>query len=165
MRAFKALKLRPKRTIRVVLFMDEEKSAAGAYEFAKQVQNDHEKVILALESDLGGYAPSGFSFLADKNLVHLKKGSPLEKFQSWKKYLEPLNASEISEGDCGTDVWPLVPLGAIGVDFVPQMDRYFEVHHSALDQLEAVDANELSAGASAIATFIYLASETLEFRL
>jgi carboxypeptidase Q len=164
MRAFKALNLHPKRTIRIVLFIDEEKSASGAEEFASKVQDDQERVVLALESDLGGHAPKGFSYLAPDNSVQLEDGTIAHKLGSWKKYLEPFKATDIVSGECGVDVEPLVSNGTIGIGFLPHMDKYFNLHHSALDQLETVNPAELNMGSAAIATVIYLASETLSFK-
>jgi len=151
LRTLKTLGLRPRRTVRVVLFMAEEFGGFGAQEYASQVKAKGEKHLAALESDSGGFAPVGFAVEgSDRALAALKR---------WAPYLAPLHASSIEKGGSGSDVAPLGALGAVTLGYVPDSTHYFDFHHSARDRLEAVDSKELHAGAAAMATLTYLLAE------
>ncbi len=151
LRALKALNLRPKRTVRAVLFMSEEFGGYGAREYAAQARLHNEKHIAATESDRGGFSPVGFAVQSDSRV--------LEILRAWSPYLVPLHAAAITEGESGADVGYLNDLGAATFGFVPESRHYFDFHHSALDTLDAVNANDLSMGAAAIATLTFLTAE------
>jgi carboxypeptidase Q len=151
LRALKTLGLRPRRTVRVVLFMAEEFGAFGAKEYASQAKAKGEKHLAAIESDSGGFAPVGFTVEgSDGALAAVKR---------WAPYLAPLHADSIEKGGSGTDVAPLGAQGAVTLGYVPDSTHYFDFHHSARDRIEAVDAGELHTGAAAIATLTYLLAE------
>jgi hypothetical protein len=151
-RAIHALKLRPSRTIRAVLFMSEEFGGIGGQEYARQARDKAENHIAALESDCGGYAPVGFTVDGSKEV--------LAQVRAWRPFFQPLHADRIVAGGSGTDVEPLSEeLGIPSFGFTPDPKHYFDLHHSALDVLSAVNAKELSAGAAAQAIFTYLVAE------
>jgi carboxypeptidase Q len=151
LRALKTLGLRPRRTVRVVLFMAEEFGAFGAKEYASQAKAKGEKHYAAIESDAGGFAPVGFAVeSSDRALAAIKR---------WAPYLAPLHADSIEKGQSGTDVQPLGAQGAVTLSYVPESTHYFDFHHSARDRIEAVDIGELHAGAAAMATLTYLLAE------
>ena len=150
-RALKAMGLRPRRTVRVVLFMAEEFNGAGAVEYAKQAKVKREKHVAALESDSGGFAPVGFS-------VH-GKDQALAALQRWVPYFAPLHADSIVAGDSGADVEELAAQDALLLGFNPVTTHYFDFHHSARDRIDAVGRDELHRGAAAIATMAYLLAE------
>jgi carboxypeptidase Q len=150
-RAIKALGLRPRRTVRVVLFMAEEFNGAGANEYAAQAKAKKEKHLAALESDSGGFAPVGFSVQGnDQALAAIKRYTP---------YLAPLHADLLELGHSGADVGQLADQGAVALGFVPVSTHYFDFHHSARDRIEAVNRDELHQGAAAIAIMTYLLAE------
>jgi Zn-dependent M28 family amino/carboxypeptidase len=150
-RAIKALGLRPRRTVRVVLFMAEELGAFGAKEYASQVKAKGEKHLAALESDSGGFAPVGFHVAgSDQTVAAVKR---------WAPYLAPLHADFIEKGFSGTDVEPLGAFGAVTLSYISDSTHYFDFHHSARDRIDAVDRGELHAGAAAMATLTYLIAE------
>ncbi len=150
-RAIKALNLKPKRTIRTVLFMAEEFGGFGGAEYGKQAALTKEKYIAAFESDRGGYSPRGFETNANEKV--------LRKLEAWKEDLAPLHADFIKKGGGGTDIEPLGVLGAVQFGLYPDSARYFDVHHSKKDSLEAVNARELHLGAAAMAVLVYLISD------
>jgi Zn-dependent M28 family amino/carboxypeptidase len=150
-RALKTLGLRPRRTIRVVLFMAEEFGSFGAREYAKQVKEKGEKHVAAIESDSGGFAPIGFSVEGNEEAVAAMK--------HWAPYLAPLHADSIEKGFSGADVGLLVPLGCVSIGYVPDGTHYFDFHHSARDRIEAIDKKDLHAGAAAMTTLAYLLAE------
>ena len=151
LRALKTLGIRPRRSIRAVLFMAEEFGAFGAKEYASQVKAKGEKHVAAIESDRGGFAPEGFEVEGDTKAVASVK--------RWSPYLTPLHAGSIEKGAGGSDVGLLAPLGAVPIGFVPDSTHYFDFHHSTRDRVDAVDSKELHAGAAAIATLAYLIAE------
>ncbi len=150
-RALKTLGLRPRRTVRVVLFMAEEFGGFGAKEYASQAKAKGEKHFAALESDSGGFAPIGFGVSGtDKQVATVK---------SWAPYLGLFHADAIKKGGGGTDIEPLAPLGAVTIGYIPDASHYFDFHHSARDRIEAVNIEELQNGAAAMATLAYFIAE------
>jgi hypothetical protein len=154
LRALKKLGIRPRRSVRAVLFMAEEIDGAGAKEYAKEVKEKGEKHVAAIESDRGGLAPVGFAVQ-----VKEKTHPALATVKGWAPYLTPLHADSIELGFSGSDVAPLDPLGAVTIGYVPDTTHYFDFHHSARDRIEAVDKNELQGGAAAMAVLTYLLAE------
>jgi hypothetical protein len=150
-RALKTLGIRPRRTVRVVLFMAEEFGGFGAQEYAAQAKAKREKHVAAIESDAGGFAPVGFEVQgSDRAFATIRRLAP---------YLTPLHVDSINKGRSGTDVAPLGALGAVTIGFIPVSTHYFDFHHSARDRIEAVDRADLHRGAAAIAVLTYLLAE------
>ncbi len=150
-RAIKSLGIHPRRTIRCVLFMTEELGGIGGEEYAKQAAMNHERHIMALESDRGGFAPQKFSVDGST--------SEIEGINSWLSDFTDLGIHQIYQGGAGTDVEPLKELGALTMEVIPDPTHYFDYHHAATDTFEAVDEIELKKGAAALATMIYRFSE------
>jgi acetylornithine deacetylase/succinyl-diaminopimelate desuccinylase-like protein len=151
LRALKKLGLRPRRTVRVVLFMAEEFGSFGAKEYLKQVKATGEKHLAAIESDRGGDAPVGFEVESnDAAVAAVKRFAP---------YLTPLHADSIEKGGSGADIAGLAALGTVPIGYIPDSTHYFDYHHSARDRIEAVNPKELHAGAAAMATLAYLLAE------
>ena len=149
LRAFKALGFQPKHTIRFVLFANEENGARGGKKYAELAKQNNEKPIFALESDAGGFTPRGFSFTVSD--------SSWNKIIAWKNLFEPYGGSDFSRGGGGTDIEPLnKAFGTPVAEFIPDSQRYFDIHHSAGDVFEAVNARELKLGAINIAALLYL---------
>ncbi|MEI6048882.1 MAG: M20/M25/M40 family metallo-hydrolase [Bacteroidota bacterium] len=147
-RIFKKLGIKPKRTIRAVMFMNEEMSGTGGRTYAEEAKRKGEIHYAALESDRGVMSPSGFSFDAD--------GEKLEKLQSLAPYFTPFNIRDFDKGGGGSDIGPLKALGALQIGYIPDTQRYFYYHHSANDTFEQVNIRELQMGSAAIASLIYL---------
>lgn len=151
LRTLKALGIRPRRTVRAVLFMAEEFGGHGATEYLHQAKAKGEKHVAALESDSGGFAPVGFGVEgSDQAIAALKR---------WVPYLTPLNAGSIEKGFGGADVGPLCEIGAVAIGYIPVSTHYFDFHHSARDRIAAVDSKDLHHGAAAIAILTYLLAE------
>lgn len=146
----KRLNLKPKRTIRCVLFINEENGSRGAEAYGKYADTTNEKHIAAIESDAGGFTPRGFSVTADSSV--------LAKIQSWLPILKVCNIEEISEGGSGADVNDIKKVKAL-IGYHPDSQRYFDYHHSDNDVLEVVNPRELELGSAAIAVLAYLISE------
>lgn len=151
LRSIHSLGLKPKRTIRAVMFMSEEFGGIGGNEYANQARNSRETHIAAIESDRGAFTPQGFSVLNNRSVSN--------KLRSWSQYLAPLHASEIEDGDSGVDIEPLAEFGVPTIGYIPESRHYFDYHHSALDRIEAIDQKDLLAGAAAMGVLTFLISE------
>lgn len=152
LRALNAMGYKPKHTIRIVLFANEENGGKGAAKYAQGALEKKEKHIMAMESDGGGEYPRGFSCGMTKE--------QFAKVDSWRKYFEPLDADKFSFSEGaggGADIGPLqknFKTAQFGLNTTGQ--RYFDMHHSAIDVFEKVNAQELHLGAAVMATMVYL---------
>lgn len=148
MRVLKQLGYRPRHTIRVVLFANEENGTRGGIKYAEEMKRQGLHALFALESDAGGFTPRGFSFTAPDSIqTRLKKLSPL---------LAPYGAGDFMEGGGGADIRPLRDQGTVIAGFIPDSQRYFDYHHSRNDVFENVNKRELELGAINMAAMIYL---------
>jgi hypothetical protein len=150
-RLIRARGLRPRRTIRVVFFMNEENGTRGAAGYFDAHRGELERHVLALESDAGGFTPRGFSTDAGPEAL-----AALEEIAA---LLEPASAASVRPGWGGVDIAPLARAGVPLVGFRPDDERYFDVHHSDRDVLEAVHPRELALGAGAIAGLLYVVAD------
>ena len=157
LRLFKTLGIRPRHTLRVVAFMDEETEQRGAHvygtESAKRSAGGIEKHIMAIEADRGGFTPQGFSIDAtDEQIARIK---------SWKPLLLPYGIWSIEKGGSGVDVRDLKDLGIPLLGLVPDSQRYFDYHHCANDTFDKVNVRELQLGAAAMAALVWIADNKL----
>jgi carboxypeptidase Q len=149
LRALKAIGYKPKRTIRVVLFVNEENGLRGGNKYAEEAKAKNEKHLFALESDEGGFTPRGFGFTMPKE--------KLQKVRQWLPLLMPYGTFELNEGGGGADIGPLNrALGTPLAGLSPDSQRYFDFHHARSDVFEAVNKRELELGAVNMAALIYL---------
>jgi len=148
MQAIEALDLlkrvgfRPKRTIRAVMFMNEENGLRGGRAYATAPTRASERHIAAIEADRGGFAPRGLSVEADSATVI--------RWARWSPLFADLGAGRIFRGGSGVDISPLVSLGVPGIGLVVDDHRYFDYHHSENDTIDAVHPRELEMGAIVI---------------
>ncbi|MBS1603467.1 MAG: M20/M25/M40 family metallo-hydrolase [Bacteroidetes bacterium] len=149
LRALKAIGYRPRHTIRVVLFANEENGGRGGRKYAEAAKEAGEKHLLGLESDNGGFTPRAFTLsLPDDKLAAI---------QSWVALLKPYGVYEFERGGGGSDVNPMSrELGATVGELRPDSQRYFEYHHARNDVLENVNKRELELGAVNMAALVYL---------
>ncbi|MBL7472268.1 M20/M25/M40 family metallo-hydrolase [Robertkochia sediminum] len=138
----------PKRTIRVVLFMNEENGLRGARKYAEVAEQKGEKHLFALESDSGGFTPRGFSFEC--------RDDQFEQVLSWKPLFEPYLIHLFDRGGSGADVGPLKNGETVLAGLRPDTQRYFDHHHAANDTFEHVNKRELELGAATMTALIYL---------
>ena len=150
LRAIKALRIKPKRTIRCVLFMNEENGVRGGKAFAEGVKNNKEKVIIAIESDGGGFTPRGFN---------VDDAAASAKIEKWIPLLRPYGIETIKPGHSGTDIEPLKGNGTVTIGYVVDSQRYFDYHHTAIDTFDKVNKRELELGAASMASLLWLVSE------
>jgi len=152
LRVFNAIGYKPKRTIRIVLFANEENGGRGGAKYAEEAKIKNEKHIMAMESDGGAEFPRGFGCGMTK--------VQYAKVEGWQKYFEPYDADKFSfneGGGEGADIGPLqtnFKTAQFGLNTTGQ--RYFNLHHSAIDVFENVNAQELNLGATVMAAMVFL---------
>ena len=149
LRTFMNLGIRPRHTIRAVLFMNEENGLRGGLKYAEVAKETGEKHVIALESDAGGFTPRGFGVTAAADVI--------ERFRSWLPLFPQNTISYINKGGGGADIGPLrreTDTPTIG--FIPDSQRAFDYHHAPTDVFEAVNRRELELGGASIASLIYL---------
>ncbi len=150
-RALKSAGLQPRRTVRAVLFMNEENGGGGANAYLAAAEKNKEKHIFALESDGGGFSPRGFSLdMSDAQRETVKEWAPL--FFDYGVY-------DFSQAGSGSDIGPLKKIGAALAGLSPDSQRYFDLHHAETDVFESVSKRELDLGAANMAIFIWLVSQ------
>ena len=145
---FKKNNIKPKNTLRVVFFMNEENGTRGAKKYAELAKFNKENHIGGLESDAGGHTPRGFSI--DANTVNT------ELLQSWKKILSPYGLHDLDKGGSGADIGPLKGDNVTLVGYRPDSQRYFDYHHTSTDTFDKVNKRELELGSASMASIIYL---------
>lgn len=148
LRILKQLNYKPKNTIRVVLFMNEENGNRGGKKYAELAQTNKENHVFALESDSGGFSPRGFSFECNDE--------EFAKFSSWKGLFEPYLIHSFVKGHSGTDIGPLASQHIVKAGLKPDSQRYFDYHHAANDTFDAINKRELELGAATMASLLYL---------
>lgn len=149
--AIKKLGLKPQRTIRAVMFMNEENGLKGALAYADSAEKRNEKHVYAIESDLGAFSPVYITL----------GGTPTqnERVRQWLPLLRQYWVLLMPDGGPGADIGPLKRLGPMVGNMIPYSQRYFDYHHAASDRFEAVHKRELEMGAAALAAMCWLASE------
>lgn len=150
-RSFKKLGIQPKRTVRAVMFMNEENGLRGGQAYLRAAKDKNEKHVFALESDAGGFTPRGFGFdVTDEKMNTL---------MSWKSLFLEYGVYDFAKGGGGADIGPLKQIGTALAGLVPDSQRYFDVHHATTDTFESVSKRELELGAVNMAALIWLVSE------
>ncbi len=146
----KSLGIVPERTIRVVMFMNEENGGRGGAKHAELARKKKEKIIAAIESDAGGHTPRGFGFKGDSLQV--------ARVMRFQKYFTPYMADLWGRGYGGADINHLQDMGTLLINFRPDPQRYFDYHHSENDTFDKVNPRELAMGSASIAALLYLLS-------
>lgn len=149
LRLFRELNIQPKRTIRAVMFMDEEIAQRGGKEYARQADLKGEQHYFAIESDRGAFTPRGFSIDAPQE--------KLEAIQSLGSLFEPYGIHEIFSGGSGVDIGPLKNYYQMTLaGLVTDSQRYFDLHHAPTDTFDQINRREMQLGSASMAALIYL---------
>jgi carboxypeptidase Q len=155
LRLMTKLGIRPRRTVRVVLWTNEENGMHGASAYAEKHAAEASNHVFALESDLGVFAPAvlGFTGSQQARVVMEQIGS----------LLRPLGLHEITTGGGGADIGPIAQAGRVPtMAYVGDAARFFVIHHSAADTVERIQPEEVSKAAAAIAVVAYAVAEMPE---
>lgn len=149
LRTLKKLGIKPERTIRAVLFMNEENGGGGGRAYKDSAIARNENHIFALESDEGGFSPRGFGI----------QRPGYDKIKTWAPLFYPYGVYMINEDGGGSDIAPLAKLGTVLAGLEPDTQRYFELHHASTDVFEAVSKRELDLGIVNMTALIWLVSK------
>jgi carboxypeptidase Q len=150
-RLIKKLNIQPKRTVRCVLFANEENGLRGAKEYAKSLTSQKGKHIAAIETDAGGFSPRGFGVVADS-----VQFANIEKISS---VLSDVGADKFFRGGGGADISQLEKFGTALIGLMPDTQRYFDYHHTDLDTIDKVHPRELELGAIAVTILAWVLSQ------
>ena len=150
-RTLKKLGIKPKRTIRAVMFMNEENGLRGGRAYLQFAKDKNEQHLFALESDAGGFSPRGFNL----DMSEVQRA----KMMQWKPLFYEYGVYDFAAGGGGSDIGPLKELGTALAGLSPDSQRYFDLHHASTDTFEAVSKRELDLGAVNMAALIWLVSE------
>ncbi|MDH3649236.1 MAG: M20/M25/M40 family metallo-hydrolase [Saprospiraceae bacterium] len=141
--------IQPRRTIRAVMFINEENGTRGGEKYAALAVQKGEKHLMAIESDAGGFTPRGFGVSASD--------AQREKMQQWLSLFPRNTISYFSRGGGGVDIGPLHRAdGTPMMGLVTDTQRMFDLHHSAKDTFDQVHPREMELGTASLATIIYL---------
>ena len=148
-RVLNALGLQPARTIRVVLFTNEENGGAGGRAYFEAHQ--HEPHVGAIEADAGSFAPKGFGIGATQEDV--------DALAPYAPLFASIGADLFTVGGGGADIAPLVKTGVLGVAVRPEGSEYFDLHHSPADTVDKVSPEDLQRNAMAMALMALILAE------
>jgi carboxypeptidase Q len=155
-RLLKELGLRPRRTIRVVLWTNEENGLRGGNAYRDAHRNELSKHILAIESDSGVDRPEGLGLAAT---------APLQaraNLQEIAKLLTGIGADRIAPNGGGADIGPMMREGVIGASLDVNGATYFNIHHTDADTLDKIDAKNLALCVATMAVFAYTVADIAE---
>lgn len=155
-RTIAKLKLRPKRTIRVVLFTNEENGLYGAAAYRDAHKEKFDKHIAAIEADSGGTRPIGFSFKGSDNGFAI-----IKEISSLLVNLRSDNV-ERSQGSPGADISVLVNAGVSGLGLRNDSSHYFDIHHTEADTLDKMDKTDLALNVATMAVMVYILADMPE---
>lgn len=148
------LPVAPRRTVRVVLFADEENAQTGGRAYAAAHAGELARHVAALECDSGGFAPRGFSVQGDSATV--------AQVRALARPLAAVGAAEVTPGGSGVDVSFIVKQGVPGLGHRVDGERYFEYHHSPADTFDKIDARDLAKNVAAVAALAWALAEDPE---
>lgn len=144
----RAVGYKSRRTVRVVLWANEEFGLDGAKAYANWAKEHNVHHWVAMESDAGGDVPRGFGVGSDDERVAL--------VQSYAPYLNPYGLWELAKGGGGADLSPLSGHDDFFIGYRPESQRYFDFHHSARDRIDAIHPRSLEMGSASMAALFYL---------
>ena len=151
-RLMKKLNIRPKRTVRVVLFTNEENGMRGGNGYRDAHASEAANHVLAVESDSGVFAPARLGFTGSE---------PARKMMGEiMALLTPLGMQEISGGGGGADIGPIATLGKVPMmAYSGDSTKYFTIHHTPADTVDRIDPQEVSRAAASLAAVIYVVAD------
>ena len=153
-RLLKRLGLKPKRTIRVVGWTNEENGGRGGQAYRDAHRAEVDKHVLAIESDGGVFKPQGFSFTGSDAAVDMLKQIAL--------LLDRIDAGAMVKGGGGADIGPIMALGVPGLGLNVDGTKYFWYHHTDADTIDKLDPNDMARCVAAMAVMAYVAADMPE---
>ena len=154
LRLMKKLGLRPRRTIRVVLFTNEENGLRGATDYRDRHRDELANHVLMFESDSGVFRPTGFGFSGSD--------SARKTIEEIATLLHGIGTDTITAGGGEADIGPSVQAANIPALSLNVDGNYFLLHHTAADTVDKIDPRDMSTAAGAIAVMAYVVAEMPE---
>lgn len=149
------LGIRPRRTVRVVLFTNEENGLRGGAAYRDRYLKQAEQHVLAIESDSGVFAPSRIGFTGSEAATRM--------MQDIAALLEPLELHNIGGGGGGADIGPIASAGKVPMlAYQGDATRYFTIHHTPADTIDRIAPEEVSKAAAALAAVTYVVADARE---
>jgi carboxypeptidase Q len=152
-RLLKELGLRPRRTIRVVLYTNEENGLRGGTAYRDAHRAELSKHVLAIEADSGIYRPEGIGLAANAPLL------ARSNLQEIAKLLAGIDADRIGASGGGADIGPITREGVLGANLDVEGSRYFEIHHTEADTLDKINPRDLALCVATMAVFAYTVAD------
>jgi carboxypeptidase Q len=152
-RLLKELGLRPRRTIRVVLYTNEENGSRGGTGYRDAHRAELPKHVLAIEADSGVYRPEGLG---------LSASAPLQARANLKlilKLLSGINADAVADNGGGADIGEVMREGVLGASLNVDGSHYFDIHHTAADTLDKIEPRDLALCVATIAVVAYTVAD------
>lgn len=153
-RLIKRLGLKPKRTIRIVLWTNEENGLKGGTGYRDAHLNELNDHVLAMESDGGVFKPLGFGASTT--------AEGMAMVTDMASLLAPINATQITPGGANADTGPIIALGVPGLSLNVDGTKYFWYHHSSADTMDKLDPREVGESVAAMAVMAYIAADMQE---
>ncbi len=154
LKLMKKLGLRPKRTIRVVLWTNEENGLRGGNAYRDAHKNELDDHILAIESDGGVFKPSGFGFTGSEEAFNM--------LTDIGTLLAPIESGKITKGGGGADIGPIMREGVPGMGLKVDGSKYFWFHHTNADTWDKLDRNEFNRCVATMAVMAYVVADMPE---
>jgi carboxypeptidase Q len=151
LRLMKKLNLRPRRTVRVVLWTNEENGLRGGQAYLERHRAELDKHVLMLESDSGVFKPTGFGFSGSD--------TARARIQQIAQLLQGIHADRIGPSGGGADIGPSVEAGRIPAMSLEVDGNYFLIHHTPADTVDKIDPMDMSRAAAAIAVMTYVVAD------
>ena len=150
-RLMQRLGLRPRRTVRVVLWTNEENGLRGANTYRDRYREQLDNHVLAMESDGGVFQPSGFGFTGSDEAYAI--------LQQVGSLLDRIDAGTINRGGGGADIGPMMEEGVPGMGLQVDGTRYFWYHHTDADTIDKLDPEEMARCVAAMAVMAYVVAD------
>lgn len=164
--------IRPRRTVRAVLWTNEENGTRGAKEYHRLAHERKEVHVAAIECDSGVENPTGFGITVrkagpvvddkDNEVDSARQERALAVLREFALWIAPIEADSIREGGGGADIEPLMDDGVPGLALQTPMELYWDIHHSHADTLDKIDPAALRKSVAAMAVMAYLLADVPE---
>ena len=150
LRLMKKLNLRPRRTVRLVLFTNEENGLAGGRAYLDRYRSELGKHVLMLESD-GVFRPTGFGFTGSS--------AARATIEQVAGLLRPIQVDRIGSSGGGADIGPSVEAGQLPAMSLEVDGNYFLIHHTAADTVDKIDPVDMAKASAAVAVIAYVVAD------
>ncbi len=175
-RTLQRLNLHPRRTIRLVLFTNEENGDHGGKEYARRHEAELANHIAAIESDSGNGLADGFRLdlrpansvvegekrelsEEEQSVLNRERGFAIGKLERFAALFAPLSSTRIFSSYSGTDVGPMALRGVVALGLDHDTSKYFEIHHTNADTFDKIVEKDLRVNVGSMALMAYILAE------